>query len=286
MIEAVAQKTWTAPLHLDCVVFDGPDVVVAAYEYVESENKRLGALYKVDMDLNLVGRCKDLPGVFDIKISGDQVWAACADGSLRCFNNQSMNEINNQVLTRDMLLSVDIWGEVAVTGSNTGSLFVSRGEETTRWNAHNSEIWWVKLKDGQCYTATDAGEVAIWDLETMHCMWKDSTTHSAGVCCVEMVDENTFVTSSYDKSIRMFDNRTRKSVWQAELGSGVWRVKKDGNNRLLCSAMHDGVHVMDLGTRAFMTHLQTQSIAYGSDSFNDLIASVTFYDNKLFFWSC
>lgn len=286
MIDTVAHKTWTAPLHLDCVVFSDSDIIVAAYEYVEMENRRVGALYKLDTALNLTGKCEDLPGLFDIKINGDQVWAACADGSLRYVDHQNMKEIGEKVLTQDILLSVDIEEDVVVASSNTGALFVSKGQEMNTWKAHTSEIWWVKLDDEQCYTATDAGEVAIWDLETMCCVWKDSKTHSAGVCCVETIDGNTFVTSSYDKSIRMFDKRTRRSVWQAELGSGVWRVKKDGNDRLLCSAMHDGVHVMDIGTRTFIAHLPTRSIAYGSDSLNDLVASVTFYDNQLLLWQC
>ena len=114
MIDAVAHKSWTAPLHLDCVVFCGSDIVVAAYEYVEPESRRVGALYKLDTDLNLMGKCEGLPGVFDIKISGDQVWAACADGSLRCFDVQEMKETGQKGLTQDMLLSVDVEEDVVV----------------------------------------------------------------------------------------------------------------------------------------------------------------------------
>lgn len=288
---------WTAPLHLDCVQFCPSDdalLAVSGYQYHEQTGIREGGIYLLainqDNRLELGKQIADISGVFDFKWKDDCIYAACADGSVRTYDSNTL-ELRASQQMGDMVLAVDVEGCTIAACTNTGRISVN----STSWQAHNSEVWWVKLTGASLYSATDAAELTCWDVETKQVRWKDTKTHKAGVCCVEAFESNDdlIVTASYDKHVRLFDTRMQRECWSRQLDSGVWRVKLAFNDRLLaCSAMHDGIRLFDIrsnrdGFLALDEHgrLPTDSIAYGTDAANSFFATVTFYDNQLILWS-
>lgn len=288
---------WTAPLHLDCIRFcpsDGSLLAVSGYQYHEQSGIREGGIYFLtinqDSQLEFSKQISDIPGVFDFKWKGDCVYAACADGSVRTYDGSTL-ELRNAQQMDGMVLAVDVKDHTTAACTNMGRVSVNN----ISWQAHDSEVWWVKLAGANLYTAADAAELGCWDLETKQIIWKDAKTHKAGVCCVETFESNDdlIATSSYDKHVRFFDTRMRRACWSRQLNSGVWRVKLAFNDRLLmCSAMHDGVRLFDIrsdhdGFIALdeQSWLPTDSIAYGTDAANSFFGTVTFYDNQLILWS-
>lgn len=80
----------------------------------------------------------------------------------------------------------------------------------------------------------------------------DKRTHEMGITCFNFnkINENYFVSGSYDEKIRLWDQRKLapkgSSIHELKLGGGVWRAKHhDTLPIVVCACMHENFQIVE-----------------------------------------
>ncbi|KAJ3828296.1 WD40-repeat-containing domain protein [Lentinula raphanica] len=189
-----------------------------------------------------------------------------------------------------------------------------------KWTAHDYEPWiaaWNYWDTNTVYSGGDDFKLKGWDIRTDLHQPIFVNKRLAGITTIQSHPyiEHLFAVGSYDSSVRLFD--IRKPIiplCETNVGGGAWRVKWHPSairkSDLLVACMHDGFKTLRFDElREEKTHLEElspsksasvvqqfdehQSLAYGVDwSFappssdgRTAIASCSFYDHSLHFWS-
>ncbi|KAK9467304.1 WD40-repeat-containing domain protein [Lipomyces arxii] len=195
-------------------------------------------------------------------------------------------------------LSSGEWKVVSLTSTKMPSLI-------TAYAAHSLEAWTSAFSSNGSvlYSGGDDSCLSAFDLRMDVQVWKDSRSHGAGVTAILPFQGNdmTLWTGSYDESLRMWDVRGTygrgKVVDELPLGGGVWRLipctASDMQTDVLACCMHGGSRILssaDEATKCYVDAYITDnhdSMVYGGDWTPDgeSIATCSFYDKKLNFWS-
>lgn len=165
------------------------------------------------------------------------------------------------------------------------------------YTSHSDQVWACGFSpDGRIlYSGGDDSVLNAQDLVTRQTVWRDKKTHGAGVTAImPRSNDNMLLTGSYDDILRIFDLRTRDVVGQINLGGGVWRLGKRGNNNrsLIASCMYVGSRVVDLGEGFRSPYViakfeEHESMNYGCDIHPDepdTVVSCSFYDKRVCIW--
>jgi len=273
------------------------------------------------VDLRKTG-CLETAAVLDMKWcpglfrGRPTIGVADAAGSLTLYSlaedGESLREVEtNKVEGKDALALSLSWDEsggtrdVAASYSDGSLQLIDAGtfQSKQQWKAHDLEAWIVLINRHQpdvLYSGGDDCLLQCWDLRNSSSepAFKFKR-HDAGVCSAHCHPNKSHViaTGGYDDCVKIWDTRARRSpLSETHVGGGVWRLKwrPDDGEELLAACMYNGVSVLDGSdvekgevTSRFEAH---KSIAYGVDwkrgVFDDgfLIASCSFYDNKLSLW--
>ncbi|XBW34877.1 hypothetical protein QEN19_000442 [Hanseniaspora menglaensis] len=164
------------------------------------------------------------------------------------------------------------------------------------------------------FTGGDDSTIKLFDarqsLDTS--VWSNSRLHDAGVVAIKtnssgsfnVGNSNTIITGSYDDNIRMFDLRMLgndiypgkmppTAIKNKNLEGGVWRLlDTDISDELLVCCMYNGAKTVKLNygdeNTAFVetNYIKKghESMCYGGDFQNGIIATCSFYDNSLQLW--
>ncbi|KAJ4486148.1 WD40-repeat-containing domain protein [Lentinula aciculospora] len=207
-------------------------------------------------------------------------------------------------------------GNLVLLDPNSSSVVI-----TDSWKAHEYEPWiaaWNYWDANMIYSGGDDLKLKGWDIRTdLRDPIFVNKRFEAGITTIQSHPyiEHLLAVGSYDSSVRLFDVRKPVPLSQTDVGGGAWRVKwhpsATRKSDLLVACMHDGFKILrfdELATEtknledmqllsSSATVIQRfdehQSLAYGVDwsfapSSNDkktAIASCSFYDHNLRFWS-
>lgn len=319
-------------------------LAAGTYQLNEETGVREGKLYIYRLDgtiaqdsqLSLVCLAQhSLPGIFDMKwLNHEQpshLALALADGSLQLFgiNDDFLPEIKDLIPISscvvgeggDMVLSVDsrmrrttdaMLAYSKACGAVGIAAITPQGiRNDTSWDAHTLEAWyvcWDKRDPNVLYSGGDDGAFCAWDTRVPICIWKNSRSHGAGVCCISPnpVHSHIVCSGSYDDIVRMWDVRSAaKPVEMAHVGTGggVWRLKWHPNNPecLLAACMYAGFAILnsgklvesgDGGLQLVERYPYQPGLAYGADwcrqtgeDGTSVAATCSFYDRLLHLWT-
>lgn len=307
-----------------------------------SNTCRLGKMYSIDSNnASLLSETTMSSGILDLKVhDNDKIIMALADGSI--FYKDKYLMINPKIINLSLAInrnSIAIGhdnGHVSILShstclSSTPLIKVKNDtdaeidemsketetdkqkEKITTLQVGNLEVWTVAyLNDSTLITGSDDASIKIWDLSSKSCT-RSINYHGSGVCNLLPLDENTFISSSYDKKICIWDKRViygRKNgndnnasmisnfhpkssssspTREYSRNGGVWKVRQNpwNDKYLVLACMHDGFWIFDLVNGKFINHLSSDNnIAYGCDWIeSDRIASCTFYNNQVQIWN-
>ncbi|KAL6929686.1 hypothetical protein ACO0SA_001090 [Hanseniaspora valbyensis] len=197
----------------------------------------------------------------------------------------------------------------------------SNGENTIEYvgEMHELECWTGEfgnnpLLDNCFFTGGDDSALKLFDtrqsLDTS--VWSNNRIHEAGVVAIKTNNNksfnvgnlNTILTGSYDDNIRLFDLRMLGpdiypgkmpplGIKNKNLEGGVWRlIDTDIEDELLVCCMYNGAKTVKIDYKnEDSTFTETNyvknghnSMCYGGDFRNGLIATCSFYDNSLQIW--
>lgn len=193
-----------------------------------------------------------------------------------------------------------------------------KSHELECWTA---EIGCLQPFQDVVFTGGDDSTIMAHDLRSKEFVWSNSRIHEAGVIGIKCSQPSfrndkptSIITGSYDDKIRSLDLRMLgDSIFPGEnvpvvnklecnLSGGVWRFIEqptefsnpihDGSDRLLVCCMYDGAKVVTMNDNSD-EYFQIQhylkkghnSMCYGGDWSNSLIATCSFYDNSLQTWT-
>ncbi|KAG6336578.1 hypothetical protein ID866_2516 [Astraeus odoratus] len=186
---------------------------------------------------------------------------------------------------------------------------------SSQWHAHNYEPWaaaWNYWESSTVYSGGDDLTLKGWDVrQPLSSPIFVNKRFDAGITSIQSHPyvEHLVAVGSYDSTVRLFDVRQPLSTLATmDVGGGAWRTKwhpsPERKSDLLVACMHDGFKVVGIGdAKHFPEHSgptrienrfdEHGSLAYGVDWSYDqgtprgetLIASCSFYDNKLYLWS-
>ena len=238
---------------------------------------------------------------------------ATSEGEINLLDeNLKLKESLN--LNNEMSLSLD-WNsrlfktksseKIAISHSN-GTISLTqisdeKFEILSNWKAHDFEAWIVAFNyhdTNQLFTGGDDSIFKSFDIRSnSDSLIFKSKEHYAGVCSMQShpLNDNVFVTGSYDEHVRIWDLRKMKSPMKMlNVSGGVWRLKFHETNEdlLLAACMHDGFKILDVKDEIkVLNHYQKhESLAYGVDwCLNEKqegmsICSCSFYDHLMNFW--
>nr|XP_022317905.1 diphthine methyltransferase-like isoform X1 [Crassostrea virginica] len=195
------------------------------------------------------------------------------------------------------------------TSSSDGCVQIhqlTQGELTPvcSWKAHDYEAWITAFDNWNTnvvYSGGDDCRLKGWDLrQNSTSPVFSSKRHEMGVCSIQScpIREYLLCTGSYDEHLLVWDGRQMKQpLADLRVGGGVWRVKWHPRHArlILTATMYNGYHVVDAqhstdGKMAVIHHYDEDvSLGYGadwcySDSYDNLIATCSFYNHALQLW--
>ncbi|KAF8424033.1 WD40-repeat-containing domain protein [Tirmania nivea] len=290
-------------------------VVIGTYLYDTENGTKSGSLrlYRKSADnLNL----HDTHAILDAKFSPhdpDYLATAQTHGCFQTFrldrNADPPSLVNKRTISlfdpESILLSL-IWNPmdpslIACTLSTGGVAIINsdlpKNNVGYSYEPHSDQAWTCEYSPGGriLYSGADDSVLNAQDLETQQMVWKDRTTHGAGVTAIMARPDNfTLLTGSYDDNLRIIDLRTRRVVGQINLGGGVWRLGKRGTDgrSVIASCMYVGSRLVgfgeDLRTPSVVARFEEhESMNYACDIHPmdpDIVVSCSFYDQRVCIW--
>ena len=323
-MSAATIATWIADHGLDTVepvkwVDNCFEAVVGAYTLAEDQ-ERVGGLHLVranvsESSLESVAFAS-LSAVLDCRVlqtcDSSIALAACADGTLRCLDLPSLNELwvfkHGTMLTSVSVIKQENYSGALVALSDTrGGVTVVKvtrqGFEcaTSIPETHDAEAWTVDSTDGVCLlSGGDDGFLRATDFRASSLVWKKLAHDGVGVTTVVCRSDIELWSGGYDDSVRVWDCRhMKRALLVKNLGGGVWRLKfhEERPNLVLAACMYDGFKVLEMNQSSDSLLLKSEyrehkSIAYGAawlpDTCNTeqdpLALTASFYDKSLQLW--
>eukprot|EP01127_Copromyxa_protea_P010086 TRINITY_DN2425_c0_g1_i1.p1 TRINITY_DN2425_c0_g1~~TRINITY_DN2425_c0_g1_i1.p1 ORF type:complete len:339 (+),score=92.26 TRINITY_DN2425_c0_g1_i1:38-1054(+) len=186
-----------------------------------------------------------------------------------------------------------------------GSEFLTPKWEKER--AHDNEAWTVCFHSEDSnllYSGADDCKLKAWDIrrDPSYPLWVNKQ-YSAGVTTIETNKKwpNYVFVGSYDETVNVWDIRKpTSSLSSVSLGGGIWRIRSSPyDNYLAVAAMRGYFHLLEFEgeeLKIVATHdklHESESLSYGIDRMpvegqqleEQVLASVSFYDNLLSVWS-
>eukprot|EP00923_Selenidium_pygospionis_P036205 GHVN01063523.1.p2 GENE.GHVN01063523.1~~GHVN01063523.1.p2 ORF type:complete len:296 (-),score=43.31 GHVN01063523.1:3105-3992(-) len=270
-------------------------ICVGSYEMmrIDGVETRTGAIGVYDVALNKIDVIKQ-NAVLDIKMVGDMLLSAQSESSVGlhlikedgCLVEKrvfSYREDNPGALC----LSASCFGDSVFSSRSDGSVLCVDGffdgrEETKAWRAHEYEAWCCHAeKEGILYTAGNDCLAKMWDVRERLGAVIASFAHPSGVCSV-FSDEMVY-TGCYDGTLRMWDKRkTAEPVGKYKKGGGIWRIQRNGENRLLLACVSDGCDLFDEKEGLSVWRRETDTLCYGVGGMEGFIFATDFYRKKLY----
>jgi len=308
-------------LNTDCIErFDDNKFLVGSYQLdKEKKNTRHGKLYSFDSnDETLSSTLQVSSGILDLRVHDDNIIMALADGKLFYQNNYFM--INPNVVnlslglnSKDSIAVGHDNGNVSIVSTSSSSSIPSSSSSSpiqlVTWQVSSLEVWTLAYMGSDnvtLVTGSDDCKIRIWDVPSQKCK-RSLSHHNAGVCHLLSLDENTFISSGYDKRICFWDirvacgssdssnnnnrNESRNDgcIREYSRGGGIWKMKRNpwNDKYMVLACMYDGFWIFDMVKGEFINHLDSKdNIAYGCDWIkSDMIASCTFYNNQVQIWN-
>lgn len=278
----------------DCVECrqDGK-VAVGTYQ-LHGNGEKSGKLYLFQDTLQHTPLSFEADAILDMKWLGDSTLTLATNnrglGFLTNSDGASIrysDDSNGQVY-----LSLDIMNDYIFTSTNQGAVAVYDNQQLVScFKAHDFETWTVCGNPGRncVYTGADDSLFKGWDIRTQGCLFVDKS-HAAGVCSVSISANSmgcSIVTGSYDKGIRLWDDRmiANGPLNSLFVNSGAWRLKWIGGGKILAACMHDGFYVLDASSLSILDHRNFGSLSYGCSSIHDTkIFTCSFYNKQAQEW--
>ena len=312
---------------------DSSSILACATYYLNKEtNQRCGCLYLMSFDSNrseltLIDTIDfDSSGILDMKwISEKKIMILDSKESIQVFefdekklmsvNKLGLSDAEDVIgLTFDYCISNDKSVKI-VTGNSKGHLKLIDVKDdmlsiSEQFSAHEFEIWSVYMcrnDSNIVHSGADDCLLKIWDLRDTKRHKQQSSIFNGGVTqilgpyynsngsLIKTFNEHNLLCSSYDEQIYVLDKRNLKSyVKKSEkLNGGVWKMRVNEDNYILCACMHTGVHVVDLEnlkSNFYYDRHGLNNLAYGCDwlkmnnSKEYLTATCSFYNHELRVW--
>lgn len=206
-------------------------------------------------------------------------------------------------------------GNKIVESNKFSSVHSKFGESLPCWIVAND----IHSNGHRFISGGDDCMMRLWDLrsDSHSPIFKDSKTHQAGVTSAQWhhIHQDLFVTGSYDEFVRLWDIKMmKKPILEIPSNGGVWRSKwmlTDKSHEdnmtlgwLMCSSMQVGSGIYALHDDKYQTYTnffngdKDKHLAYGIDvlystktnyeanGFNFILASCSFYENRIDIWHC
>lgn len=287
-------------------------LAVANYEYLDNERQGSTLLYRYSTGLEMVSSSPALGGVYDIAWADDSK-LACVTGDGRVVimvasGDDALSLASSTKPLNTVLTSVewDSQSRTSVVAEQSGSVSIWRpgfDDPVERWPAHRypngapAEVWCATRRDHLVMSGGDDSAVTAWDLrDGPHPIFSNKRHHEAGVTALHLVDENRFLTGSYDQRARMWDRRKPATpTYTLHLDGAPWRFRRH-RGFLLVPLLSAGAALFTLDSRltivASYTAHDPDAIVYGADLYRGasrhlapLCACCSFYDNRVALFS-
>lgn len=293
------------------------EAVVGAYT-LAADGERVGGLHLVKASTSPPAiestSFLQLPAVLDVRVTGktsNLALAACADGTLRGVRVPDLQlqwSADAGAMVTSLSVSQDDTNSalVALSCAN-GFVSLSRADMNGAQKlhdrrAHDAEAWTVDVIDANSVmSGGDDGILALTDWRVEIPTFKKRAHDGVGVTSVVCRGEHTLWTGGYDDHVRIWDRRAMKrSVTEANLGGGVWRLKFHPHEPtlVLVACMYNGFKVLRIDKASALhtiAHYEGhESIGYGAawlvsdeESVDHELHALTasFYDKSLQLWS-
>jgi diphthamide biosynthesis protein 7 len=248
----------------------------------------------------------DTDAVLDLKWFKDQLYVAHSTGSisvLDCKEGKLSVRLKRSLIESEVLImSLTVTTEGILISTSEGTIMSLDHDLKVRKSVKVSEleVWtqscnYASLDQNTVFAGSDDGALSVVDLRSESVTLCNRRTHGAGITAILPYTEVTFLSGSYDDTIRSFDMRNlRRPVHEANLGGGVWRIVPDHKQgSFLACCMYDGAKLVDLTPQGFNNTADVRfhnSIVYGGDvrHQNDttMYATCSFYDRRVCLWQC
>lgn len=287
------ETVFEAELNADCVEYSPAldCIALGTYQLDPETGRKAGKLYFFKGDLAEPAGATDTDAILDVKFDthGQHLYVASNQRGVAFVDPLTHRTQYACDHSEEVFLALSVGGSSILASTDKGSVKAYTRDTLqleSGFKAHELELWSV-ARDGQglVYTGADDGLFKIWSSE--HDLIHVNKTHGAGVCTIAASHSrpNMVVTGSYDKAIRLWDNRSIKSPLLVKyVASGVWRLVWN-DNMLLAACMHDGFHVLDENLRP-VDQRATSSLAYGCCwGPSGKVLGCSFYDKRAYQWS-
>lgn len=261
--------TFTADLCTDCVECssDGKSVALGCYQ-LHPDGEKTGAVHIFDKSLGGDYRRVDSDAILDMKWREKSLLLATNSRGLGILTDD-LSLAYSTNYSDQVYLSLDYTPEHIYCSTNMGNVNIYDHSLNCveKLAVHELETWTV-CADGQnvIYTGADDCLMKGWDVRSKERLFVNKQ-HSAGVCSIISLDDTRLASGSYDKELRIWDKRNiRTPLSSLRVESGVWRLKRMADDRILAACMHDGFYVFDCSEMTKVEVIQHEVIpglAYG-----------------------
>lgn len=287
-------------------------LAVANYEYLDNERHGSTLLYRYSTGLELVSSSPALVGVYDIAWADDSM-LACVTGDGRVVTmavseDDALIHVSSTKPLNTVFTSVewDIQSRTSIVAEQSGSVSIWQpgfDDPVERWLAHRyrngapAEVWCATRRDDVVISGGDDSAVTAWDLrDGPRPIFSNTKHHEAGVTALHSIDENRFLTGSYDQRASVWDRRSLVTPTHTlHLDGAPWSFRRH-RGYLLVPLLSAGAALFTLHSHltivACYTASDPEAIVYGADLYRGashhlapLCACCSFYDNRVALFS-
>lgn len=273
------EKVWEVVLsgNPDCVVPYDSGFVVATYNLNVNTQEKSGKLLYFQDDL-MTSNIEFDSGLLDLKIVQNNIISCCSNGNIHCISpDQNISKIN---ITKSCCsyLAKGLDGKMFCSSLDgfVHSFDLSSQNKITSIQLNPYEIWFIELVENTLFVPVSIGKLMLRDIRNDSTIC-NLTLHDSEISSI-FVDGDFVYCGSFDGSVSQTDLRNLQCVNKREIGGGVWRMIKKGEE-FISGNMEEGFKLSDTQVRSV---IKTDSLAYGlceiqSGSF----IGCSFYDSKL-----
>ena len=261
----------------DCVIKYGADFVVSTYTLDTRTSTKSGSLlYFTESSVS-----SSLPfdsGILDLKMSQDSLIACCSDGTIQFISpSKFINKIN---------ISPSCCSYLSVA-ENSSQVFCSSLDgyvhcvdlpslAVTSEKLNPYEIWCIEVSQHTLFVPVSIGKLTLIDTRSNQLI-HSVKLHESEISSITI--EGDFVyCGSFDGTISKTDLRNYRCESRYEIGGGVWRIIKKGE-QFITANMEEGFKLTDTDVRSTIL---TDSLAYGLGEVREnQFIGCSFYDSKI-----